>query len=746
MPQLVKKRRSGWAVLAAGALVASLLAVGASPAAAVDKDSEANNAAKTVACVGPATADAGFEDTVGLGAEAAINCLAYYGITTGKTASTFDPGSNVTREQMALFLHRTANVAGVDLMGGTMAANFSDIGEVGADRQAAITALARNGILMGRSSMSFMPTAEITRAEMAQALVNLLTKVPGAGVAMNTDGTYKLTPAVTGDNLDVFADAFAAVGGPAKSAITAAYEMGITTGYGDNTFRPNNPVPRKNMASFITRALAHTNARPAGLTAQAVTAGVEVSVRDASFAPVANAEIDAFRIATASAAKAFKADGTCSAAFGAIVGGGTAKCQIDPIDPVTGSTGNANLAVEATQVTADKGTTVWVWTGSMGDKVSSTTDLYEVALTPKAADAPTAERAEVSTDFPNYTANAGDETGYRAKFGTSIAFTIQLMADVDHDNDTSTDEVPTNAKPDTDGDVYRVKVTFPNGAITSTDVKMDSSGAGSFTVPGPADPRPNEVDEVTMLFSVEVQDSDPSTTVKNSPSLQFKGSTDAAASSIDGAIKFSDAAPVLFAVKAEAANEYSPAATADNPTTCNRLHATTTDQYGDPMANVEVTASSDRIITQSNTTGSVFPSAARVTFRDGKVSIAWSYNSTTAQTEAVTITASTDKTTTDEDKTASISVQWTQVAETDATGGALQAADVDSNTLILGTAPTVFMYDANDQFLDAATPITMAAFEAEVTKRLGPGGTPGTVTVGSYKAGDSDDVATFTLG
>ena len=28
MPQLVKKRRSGWAVLAAGALVASLLAVG----------------------------------------------------------------------------------------------------------------------------------------------------------------------------------------------------------------------------------------------------------------------------------------------------------------------------------------------------------------------------------------------------------------------------------------------------------------------------------------------------------------------------------------------------------------------------------------------------------------------------------------------------------------------------------------------------------------------------------------------
>ena len=35
MPQLVKKRRSGWAVLAAAAMVASILAVGASPAAAI---------------------------------------------------------------------------------------------------------------------------------------------------------------------------------------------------------------------------------------------------------------------------------------------------------------------------------------------------------------------------------------------------------------------------------------------------------------------------------------------------------------------------------------------------------------------------------------------------------------------------------------------------------------------------------------------------------------------------------------
>ena len=54
MPQLVKKRRSRWAVLVVTALVASLFAVGASPAAAVDKDSRANYTPSFSACVGPA--------------------------------------------------------------------------------------------------------------------------------------------------------------------------------------------------------------------------------------------------------------------------------------------------------------------------------------------------------------------------------------------------------------------------------------------------------------------------------------------------------------------------------------------------------------------------------------------------------------------------------------------------------------------------------------------------------------------
>ena len=44
-----------------------------------------------------------------------INCLAYYGITTGKTEDTFDPQSNVTRSQMALFLARAADKANIEI-------------------------------------------------------------------------------------------------------------------------------------------------------------------------------------------------------------------------------------------------------------------------------------------------------------------------------------------------------------------------------------------------------------------------------------------------------------------------------------------------------------------------------------------------------------------------------------------------------------------------------------------------------
>ena len=745
--------RPGWAVLAAGALVASLLAVGASPAAAVDKTSKANNKAETSACVGPAMADAGFEDTTGLGAEAAINCLAYYGITTGKTATTFDPGSNVTREQMALFLYRAAGVAGIDLSKGNMAASFGDLGEVGAERQTAIAALARNGILNGRSSMSFVPTADITRAEMAVALINLLTKVPGSGVAKNVaknDGTYVLTPDVTGDDFDTFADSFASVSAPVDSAVSAAYEMGITTGYGDYTFRPNNPVPRKNMASFITRALAHTNARPAGLTAQAVSAGVRVSVRDANFAPIANQEVDAFKIDDISqAAKAFKSDGTCSAAFGAAVDSATTKCEIDLVDPVTNSQGNVDFSVTANA----KGTVVWVWTGQLGTKLTAGTDLYEVELKPGSGTAAAREVALVSTTFPNPEALDGENATdnlFRAKFGSSVTINIQLRGDQDLNSDGDTDDAGENrtadAKPDTAGDSYKVTITYPTGAVDVKTYATDSDGSASFTLSA-ADPDPRTKGQTsTVTWRIDVVEStvgaSPSTA---SPQLVLASDLTTGADSRTGDVKFSDAASALHSLKAEPVNRYWPAATSDNPTTGNALTATATDQYGDGMGDVCVKAST------SVDSGSTFPTASRRTFSDGKVRISWRFTSTDAAIETVTVEADADCGDTfanDITPAPTASVYWTKPGAATDDGGALLTANVGSNTLILNEGandPTVFVYDANDQFNVSGTPATMADFEKKLTEVLGTAATAddGSVAVSNYKPGDSSNVASF---
>ena len=64
------------------ALIASLFAVGAAPAAALDEDSKQDHAPTMTACLGPALADHGFTDLGSLEATVPnINCLAYYGIT-----------------------------------------------------------------------------------------------------------------------------------------------------------------------------------------------------------------------------------------------------------------------------------------------------------------------------------------------------------------------------------------------------------------------------------------------------------------------------------------------------------------------------------------------------------------------------------------------------------------------------------------------------------------------------------------
>ena len=450
MPQLVKKRRSGWTVLAAVAMVAALLAVvGASPAAAAEQNADAQ--ATWTACLGPAKADQGFTDVSMSGTAshyANINCLAYYGVTTGKTADIYDPGSNVTRSQMALFLTRMAKVAGVDL-GDAMDQGFSDLGMTGDDRVAAINSLAAAGIMEGRTLTAFDPTGYVTRADMAQHLFAFIdlaldsVHIDNLPITVDGDGTGIELNVVDGDGSpvdDYFGDARRTEPAHVDEVIGAVYELGITTGTNSmvgerGTFNPDGLVTRAQMASFIMRTLGHTNLRPEGVTAQQTRTQTQVSVRSADFETIEGASVELFT--TNYADDVFDDRGECidryvsNSGFGFETG--WEACQIDQGEQSTNEMGNhvfteIGSAGRPTMICGytlkasglddpDSKYGIWAWTGEYGDTVGRDTDL----TVPEPANAQSGLRTPASALFSG-------GTSYDLKMGTdTLSYTIQLL-------------------------------------------------------------------------------------------------------------------------------------------------------------------------------------------------------------------------------------------------------------------------------------------------------------------------------
>ena len=752
MPQIVKKRRSGWAILAAGALVASLLAVGSAPAGAAEiKTGEDDNKAEPSveptysACpVGSdALVDAGFTDLGDLGAAVDdINCLAHYKITTGRTTDTFDPNSNVTREHMALFLYRAANKAGRDLMGGDGDADFGDIAELGEDRQNAINALARNGILAGRSDMAFDPHSDITRAEMAVALVGLA-KHANPGL-FNKNGTLK----IDASDLDHFADSRAAVPVAIDSAISYAYELGITTGYGDATFRPSASVPRRNMASFIMRTLDHTNTRPAGVTAQVIGGdSVVVSVRTSDFEPVDNAPVDAFAVAATRSNEAFD-DGECTRLVKTL--GGDNRCEIDDQDEITDADGQAELLVpvgDAIPGLAKTGAIVWVWTGDDGDEVDSGTAIFELDVPPTPPKV-TASSAKISSNLHKAARMAG--------FGDTVTYTVQLQGLLGGDT--------VDAPPDKDGTSYTLKVTYAiNGRVTVEDVEIGKDGSATFSLTH-SDPNPDEGGQTgTINYELSV--------MKNSTGVwapDCDGGTDAGCTGGDnngeddralddvlsdlddddvpedpvteetveartarpehfnGSVTFSDAASVATTVVAMAdAYDYAPGA---NRSARSYVTVVVLDQFGSGVRGVPVyLADYDAGVTDDEATGSesTFLERARHTVSSGATRVPFTVenletgiqtiqaiadvknNGVGDDTDTADVNEGTDDISSvipdpaaaDEFLAAATTIYWVSEGGTSGVGEVVQG-DLDGNELVVKIvdAYRVVIFDSGDQF------------------------------------------------
>ena len=222
-------RRSFVVLFAVLAMIAALLAIPATPA----------NAVATDAC--PATIpSAGFTDLAGFSVDVvdAANCLAFYGITKGTSATTYGPAANVSRWQMALFLTRQAVDHGVTLPSGADQ-GFTDLTGLSAEAVTAINQLAQLNITKGTSATTFDPNGNVGRWQMALFITRLVT---GAGITLPSGADQGFTDIST-------------LAAETQTAINQTAQLAISKGTTATTFDPTGLVTRAQMSLFLTRTL-----------------------------------------------------------------------------------------------------------------------------------------------------------------------------------------------------------------------------------------------------------------------------------------------------------------------------------------------------------------------------------------------------------------------------------------------------------------------------------------------------------
>jgi len=158
-----------------------------------------------------------------------IDAIFRSGLTSGYPDGTFRPENPVTRAEMAVFLLGGMGVTPPAINGSHP---FSDI--AGHWAEPYIEELFDLGVTGGYPDGTFKPEQLVTRAEMAVFLLNGMGVTPPA-----LDGSHPFS-----DISSHWAETF----------IEELYDLSITGGYPDGTYRPENQVTRAEMAVFLVNA------------------------------------------------------------------------------------------------------------------------------------------------------------------------------------------------------------------------------------------------------------------------------------------------------------------------------------------------------------------------------------------------------------------------------------------------------------------------------------------------------------
>ena len=709
MIQQMKQRRSSRAVLAMGALVASVLAAGVAPAAAVTD--RADHTTRLSACVGDAVVDQLFADvSQGHAFRDAINCIAYYEITQGTgDGSTYSPNQDVTRAQMAVFIDRAAEVADVDLTD-TSDAGFSDIDGTWGEAQDAINRLASTGMIP--SGGEFRPNDAITRAEMATFLIGLMVEA-APDVTKDSAGIILLGEA---DSTSIADDYFPDVN---NAEISATYELGITKGASaaevqddtepplDFNYEPAGTVNRGQMAVFITRALAHTSVRPEGVSAQFDGADVIVSVRDAQYQPVSDSAVDVFWATADQAERAVSANGTCRHSVVTQADHSSFPCEIDDDDPITGNDGDARVAVTGLRRVPKGGATVWAWTGPIGNTVQAGTVLYTFDVA-EDADVGFATETLVTTSF----------NARKARFGSTVLYTMQLR-DLVGDESTGVNG--------TDPAQWRLSVQVGDDDPEVQTLVSDPTGAAAFSI---TVNNPGTGGELTARYTL-------ATAVNAPPRVATVDANGLPAAT--GTLIFSDEDPDISPGSATVIIDTPDYVHVSGRFASNRVTVTVLDQYGSPFPGAEVGLSSNLPSEDVTLDG-------RAEFTvDGRGSHRFSYQYSGSGGETEILTAGYGDNSANEGR-ATATVYWAADAGPSDDGPVL-AGDVRRRQVVVddGDGPVLLVYDGNDRFNLRGEPTTITVFEAELAAALRLGGGGMQLEWSNYRAGSDRRVTEYEL-
>ena len=434
------------AVIGAIALLASIAPVlSSTPAGAVPQTAltavSATDTASYSACPTGSAPASGFSDTTSTD----VDCIAMHGITKGVTATTYEPDASIPRWQMALYLTRAAVSAGHTLGSGADQ-GFTDISGESAEIQTAINQIKQLGVTTGTTATTFSPADNVTREQMAMFLERLLKITPkGPGGSGDVDAAtnplglniHGGTATYNYDDIDGGSVTF-----EGHNAIVEIYHLGLTGNAStDRTFNPSGNITRGTMATWMTNALAHSNARPTGIWIQSAASSatgfannsptLSVSHRDANRVPVAGTIVDIHEWQTSATAGSEKslATGACNTAVVTITGNSLTVCKVELGDMTTNASGNV---AQITDAVADGKTRNWyAWTAATGTTFAEAThgsgDNYSTtSQSSKAA----ATLAVVSTDISSkaLVSNTGDVDDAKVKYGDTVNVTVQMSS------------------------------------------------------------------------------------------------------------------------------------------------------------------------------------------------------------------------------------------------------------------------------------------------------------------------------